>query len=146
MQVTTDEVRDFLTRQQEGPIVYVTGNASSYDQPSVWSKFLHLKEDHKLQHLKRMVEFQEEEERGQKNWSWRKLLLYFFELENPRDDGSNMKWTRGSKGPDSYNLFDRKPDFRNNYGWSVALDESDYEPLKHSGIGVYLVNLTAVIN
>ncbi|KAJ7949015.1 Vicilin-like seed storage protein [Quillaja saponaria] len=59
---------------------------------------------------------------------------------NPDD-----KDTKGTgKSPDSYNLYDRSPDFRNAYGWSVALDETDYAPLKRSGIGLYLVNLTAV--
>ncbi|XWS52707.1 hypothetical protein CRYUN_Cryun11dG0093800 [Craigia yunnanensis] len=37
----------------------------------------------------------------------------------------------------------RSPDFRNNYGWSIVLDGSEYGPLKDSGIGIYLVNLTA---
>lgn len=48
------------------------------------------------------------------------------------------------KTPDPYNLYDRDPGFHNNYGWSTALDEHDYEPLKYSDIGVYLVNLKAV--
>ncbi|XP_010244960.1 PREDICTED: vicilin-like seed storage protein At2g28490 [Nelumbo nucifera] len=43
----------------------------------------------------------------------------------------------------SYSLYDRKPDFKNNYGWSVAVDEEDFSALRHSGIGVYYVNLTA---
>jgi len=46
--------------------------------------------------------------------------------------------------PDSYNLYDRKPDFRNAYGWSSALDGGDYSPLKIPDIGVFHVNLTAV--
>lgn len=59
------------------------------------------------------------------------------------EDRKDTRATGGS--PDSYNIYKRSPDFRNNYGWTVALDESDYKPIKHSGIGVYLVNLTAVI-
>lgn len=88
-------------------------------------------------------ELLEEEEKGEEleqSWSWRKLLMSLFGSENARED----RGRRRGKAPDSYNLYDRKPDFRNNYGWSVALHESDYEPLRHSGIGVYLVNLTAV--
>ncbi|KAI4382334.1 hypothetical protein MLD38_008311 [Melastoma candidum] len=59
-----------------------------------------------------------------------------------RGEHRGWKWRTG-KGPDSYNLYDRKPDFRNNHGWSVAFHGKDYEPLHHTGIGVYLVNLTA---
>lgn len=57
------------------------------------------------------------------------------------EDRKDTRNTRRS--PDAYNIYKRRPDFKNNYGWSVALDGSDYKPLKHSGIGVYLVNLTA---
>ncbi|PKI52002.1 hypothetical protein CRG98_027654 [Punica granatum] len=139
--VSRDEVTDFLTSQQEGPIVYVNDSA----QPSVWTKFLQLKKQDRLQHLKRMEGSQElpeeegEAEQQERSWSWRKLLPSLFGSDNARED----RGRRRGKAPDSYNLYDRKPDFRNNYGWSVALHESDYEPLRHSGIGVYLVNLTA---
>ncbi|KAF3453993.1 hypothetical protein FNV43_RR04436 [Rhamnella rubrinervis] len=34
-------------------------------------------------------------------------------------------------------------DYSNDYGYSKVLDESEYDPLKSSGIGIYLVNLTA---
>ncbi|XP_048140566.1 vicilin-like seed storage protein At2g28490 [Rhodamnia argentea] len=153
--VSVDEVTDLLTRQQEGPIMYI--NDDTRQPPSLWSKFLQLKEQDRLQHLKRMVEFhgeskdEENEEEGggeEKAWSWRKFLSSIFPRDDRRDDPrregrrDDRRWRTG-KGPDSYNLYDRHPDFRNDYGWSVALDESDYEPLRHSGIGVYLVNLTA---
>ncbi|KAF2300558.1 hypothetical protein GH714_014024 [Hevea brasiliensis] len=42
-----------------------------------------------------------------------------------------------------FSILPEIPDFRNNYGSSIALDDSDYDPLKHAGLGVYLVNLTA---
>ncbi|XP_062172690.1 vicilin-like seed storage protein At2g28490 [Alnus glutinosa] len=136
--VSFSEVREILTRQREGPIVYVPDARS----PSVWAKFLQMKDQDRLQHLKRMVlDFQEEpdhDHQEEQTWSWRKLLNSMLGKETKR---------RGDKGtgksPDSYNLYDRRPDFSNNYGWSLALDESDYDPLKRSGIGVYLVNLTA---
>lgn len=82
-----------------------------------------------------------EEEQPKPTWSWRKLLIAVFGEENIKG-----KDKRTRKSLDSYNLYDRKPDFKNNYGWSVALDRNDYLPLKHSGIGIYLVNLTAVID
>ncbi|KAF8009005.1 hypothetical protein BT93_J0100 [Corymbia citriodora subsp. variegata] len=151
--VSIDKVTDLLTRQQEGPIMYI--NDDTRQPPSLWSKFLQLKEQDRLQHLKKMVEFHgesvNEENEGEEKenaWSWRKLLSSIFTRDDRRDDRrregkrDDRRWKTG-KGPDSYNLYDRRPDFRNNYGWSIALDESDYEPLKHSGVGVYLVNLTA---
>ncbi|XP_042958318.1 vicilin-like seed storage protein At2g28490 [Carya illinoinensis] len=139
--VSFSEVRDILSRQREGPIVYLPESHS----PSTWTKFLHMKEGDRLQHLKKLVDFheprddeEEEEQQQQQTWSWRKLLNSVLGKEpNKRGD----KRTR--RTPDSYNLYKRRPDFKNNYGWSVALDESDYTPLKHSGIGVFLVNLTA---
>ena len=128
-----------MTRQQEGPIVFI--GDSRAPRPSLWTKFLQLKEQDRLQHLKRMVKFQQQPSQGeeQRTWSWRKLLNSIFGQENKK------KGEKVGKSPDSYNIYDRRPDFRNNYGWSIALDESDYQPLKYSGIGVYLVNLTAVI-
>ncbi|XP_030441766.2 vicilin-like seed storage protein At2g28490 [Syzygium oleosum] len=150
--VSIDEVTELLTRQKEGPIIYI--NDDTRKPPSFWSKFLQLKEQDRLQHLKKMVEFhgeskdEENEEEEEEAWSWWKFLSSIFARDGRRDgrrrEGrrDDRKWRTG-KGPDSYNLYDRRPDFRNDYGWSVALDESDYEPLKHSGVGVYLVNLTA---
>lgn len=135
--VSQEEVTDILYRQEEGPILY----ASDSHSPRLWAKFLQLKEQDRLQQLKRMVELQNEpqEEEEEISWTWRKLLNSVFGTGNKKD-----KDDRGtSKGPDSYNIYDRRPDFRNDYGWSMALDESDYEPLKYSGVGVYLVNLTA---
>ena len=61
--------------------------------------------------------------------------------------GDEIKNTREKvtkKSPHSCNLYDRKPDFKNSYGWSVALDGSEYSPLKSSGVGIYHVNLSAV--
>ncbi|KAA8550430.1 hypothetical protein F0562_002114 [Nyssa sinensis] len=126
--VSVEELQDVMSRQQSGPIVYLDSHS-----PSVWTQFLRLKEHERLAQLKRMVQYEEEE---QPTWSLRKLLNSVFGEEN--NEGNKR-----SKSPDSYNIYDRKPDFRNNYGWSMALDDSDYPPLRSSGIGIYLVNLTA---
>jgi hypothetical protein len=138
LQVTTDEVREMMTRQQESPIVFL--GDSRAPRPSPWRKFLQLKEQDRLQHLKRMVKFQQppNQEEEQMAWSWRNLLNSIFGQEN-------KKKCENGKSPDSFNIYDRRPNFRNNYGWITAIDESDYQPLRHSGIGVCLVNLTAVI-
>nr|ABK80758.1 7S globulin precursor [Ficus pumila var. awkeotsang] len=140
--VTHAELREFLSSQQEGPIVYISDSRS----PRLWSKFLELKESEKLDHLKKIVDSEEEsddeklEEQGQEVWSWRKMLgsLLFANKEKRPEDVK----TRG-KSPNSYNLYDGKPDFKNKYGWSIAVDASSYSPLRKTGFGVYLVNLTA---
>lgn len=85
-------------------------------------------------------EYSDDEKKEEEIWSWRKLLGSVFSNREKRPKDVKGK----GKSPDSYNLYDRKPDFKNNYGWSVALDETSYSPLRKSGFGVYLVNLTAV--
>ncbi|KAK4852250.1 hypothetical protein QYF36_022374 [Acer negundo] len=141
--VTESEVGEILNKQRGGPIVFVSDSRS----PSLWAKFSQFKEQDRLQQLKRMAGFQpqpeeeeeDEQEQEEITWSWRKLLN---SVLGTRIEKSG-RGRASSESPDSYNIYDRSPDFQNNYGWSVALDESDYSPLKHSGIGVYLVNLTA---
>lgn len=133
-QVSYTELSRILSRQRKGPIVYVTDTES----PRVWSKFLQVKDRDRLNKIADITEDSEEAEKN-KPWSWRKLMGTIFGNEN-RDKTK----TRTGKSPDSYNLYDKTPDFSNAYGWSVALDEDEYSPLGHSGIGVYLVNLTAV--
>ncbi|RDX66405.1 Vicilin-like seed storage protein, partial [Mucuna pruriens] len=136
------ELLKIFTRQHEGPIVHVGDSHAT----SIWTKFLQLKEEDKLEHLREMVQEEEEEEEDeeygdeeeqQTSWSWRKLLESVFgdEIKNTRE-----KITR--KSPHPCNLYDKKPDFVNSYGWSVALDDSDYSPLKTSGVGIYHVYLS----
>jgi hypothetical protein len=74
------------------------------------------------------------------SWSWRNLMNRSVGLGGRNSAEENKK----GSAPEAYNLYDHDPDFRNTYGWTVAIDKHDYEPLKHSDIGVYLVNLTAV--
>ncbi|KAL5581197.1 hypothetical protein UlMin_013639 [Ulmus minor] len=136
--VSSSDLRELLSSQEHGPIMFIPESRS----PSVWANFLQLKEQDKQKHLKRMVnshEATDEDEEKETSWSWRKFLGSLFENRDKKPDDRK---TRG-KSPDSYNLYDRKADFRNNYGWSVALDESDYSPLKRSGVSIFLVNLTA---
>ncbi|CAL8999453.1 unnamed protein product [Prunus brigantina] len=141
--VSSSELMEVLTSQQKGPIVYLSDSHS----PNLWSKFLQLKEQDRLQEMKKMVDFQQEPDHHQdqtQTWSWRKLLNSVFGAGSDDNKKRAEDYDKGKgKAPDSYNLYDRKPDFRNNYGWSMELDESDYAPLKDSGVGVYLVNLTA---
>ncbi|XP_062016774.1 vicilin-like seed storage protein At2g28490 [Rosa rugosa] len=133
--VSSSEIRQVLTRQQEGPIIYLNNSQSS---SNLWTKFVSMKEQDRLQELKKMVDFPEEPEQTL-TWSWRKLLNSVFgTLEN-----EERKQHHHEHSQKSYNLYDRKPDFKNNHGWTLSVDESDYSPLKDSGIGVYLVSLNA---
>ncbi|KAJ8563689.1 hypothetical protein K7X08_032141 [Anisodus acutangulus] len=50
---------------------------------------------------------------------------------NSRDELSALASSASGKGPDSFNLFDRNPDYKNDYGWRLALDLTEYSPLKH---------------
>ncbi|XP_027345391.1 vicilin-like seed storage protein At2g28490 [Abrus precatorius] len=130
-------LRKIFTKELDGPIVYVTDTHA----PRLWTKFLQLKKEDKVQHLKKIVQDQEEEEEEEEketSWSWRKFMETI--LGNVNEKIEN-KHTAGS--PDSYNLHDKKPDFRNAYGWSKTLDGAEYPPLRKADIGIFHVNLTA---
>ncbi|XP_059300463.1 vicilin-like seed storage protein At2g28490 [Lycium ferocissimum] len=133
LNVSMAELSTFLTRQSSGPIVHLSG--SHYT--NIWSKFLDLEPHRRLAHLKRIVNLEEEAspKEEESTWSLRKLL---FTLLNTEDIVKRVN----HKAPSAYNLYNRKPDFKNDYGWSKKLDESDYSPLRQSGNGVYLVNLS----
>ncbi|KAL2968754.1 hypothetical protein AAZX31_15G043600 [Glycine max] len=130
-----EELRKIFTGQHEGPIVYVG--------------FLQLKEEDKLYHLREIVQQEEgkeeeefvDEEEQQTSWSWRKILESVFE-----DEVKNTREKVTKTSPLSCNLYDRKPDFKNCYGWSVDQDGSEYSPLKSSGVGIYHVNLSAFLS
>ncbi|ERN04969.1 hypothetical protein AMTRI_Chr08g206130 [Amborella trichopoda] len=117
--VSTEELSSMLGRPSAGPIIYMTG---AHEPPKAFS--LIKPTPHRVV---------EEEEEEIVNWGWRKLMKSVFGEENKAQRHTT----------DSYNLYKKKPDFRNKHGWSIALDHHDYSPLAHSDIGVYLVNLTA---
>lgn len=138
-QVSTSELSEIMTTQQSGPIVFLSPDSHP---PSIWTRFLALEQHEKKAHLKRLVQFEDdvESEEEKPKWSLRKLLISVFGKENRKTENKRTK----SDG--TYNLYDRKPDFKNDYGWSMEVDESAYSPLSRSGIGIYLVNLTAVLS
>ncbi|KAG5614618.1 hypothetical protein H5410_014442 [Solanum commersonii] len=96
--------------RSSGPIVHLSG---SHDT-NTWSNFLDLEPHQRLSHLKRIVNFDEEanpkEEKS--TWSFRKFV---FTLLN---------------APSIYNLYNKKPDIKNDYRWSKKVDSSDYSPLE----------------
>ncbi|PHT25520.1 hypothetical protein CQW23_34852 [Capsicum baccatum] len=133
LNVSIEELNLLLTRQTSGPIVHLSGSHHT----NMWSKFLAQEPHQKLAHLKRIVNFQDEAspKEEESTWSLRKIL---FTLLNRED----VVQILGHKAPSAYNLYNRKPDFRNDYGWIKKLDESDYSPLRQSGNAVYLVSLS----
>ncbi|KAF7152668.1 hypothetical protein RHSIM_Rhsim01G0220000 [Rhododendron simsii] len=146
LNVSELQVSQILTGQSSGPIISLSNTNSNLDshQSRVWTQFLEMRHHERVQCLKRMalMHFEEEEETEKEEEpivrSFRKLWNSFFGKDLSGNDVG-----RSSKKPHSYNLFNKKPDFENDYGSSVALDQSDYSPLRHSGVGLYLVNLNA---
>ncbi|KAE8731590.1 putative Mitochondrial [Hibiscus syriacus] len=124
--VSESKVSRIFSKQQEGPIVYLTNSRG----PNTWKKFSLLEKQERLKQVKRIVQGQAEEE---KEWSWWNLVTDVFGTQDSNEN---------HKAPISYNIYNKTPDFRNDYGWRVELDESEYRPLKHTGIGVFHVNLT----
>ncbi|RZR84978.1 hypothetical protein BHM03_00011898 [Ensete ventricosum] len=43
----------------------------------------------------------------------------------------------------AYNLYDNEPSYQNSFGWTTAIDEDDYSPLRSTGVGVYLGSMLA---
>ncbi|KAI8573723.1 hypothetical protein RHMOL_Rhmol01G0298500 [Rhododendron molle] len=134
LNVSESQVRQILTRQKSGPII----SLSNSHQSRVWTEFLEMKHYERVQCLKRMAQVHEEatEQDEEEPIMWKLLNSVFGNQVSGKDEGRSSK-------PDSYNLFDRTPDFENDYGSSVAVDQSAYSPLRQSGVGLYLVNLTA---
>ncbi|PHU15901.1 hypothetical protein BC332_17106 [Capsicum chinense] len=132
LNVSTAELRRFLTRQSSGPIVHLSGSHHT----NVWTKFVTQESHQKLAHLKRIVNLEEEvsPKDEESTWSLRKLLCALLNRKDVKRVNHNA--------PSAYNIYSKNPDFKNNYGWSKKLDESDYSPLQQSGNGVYLVNLS----
>ncbi|XP_020253698.1 vicilin-like seed storage protein At2g28490 [Asparagus officinalis] len=81
----------------------------------------------------------DDEDSTTKGSIWQRIFNFILGGSHHRHHGKNSSL----KSSHAYNLYDKKPDFRNSYGSSVAVDESEYAPLKHTGISVYFVNLTA---
>ncbi|XP_068669019.1 vicilin-like seed storage protein At2g28490 [Aristolochia californica] len=134
--VSEEELTAILERPKGGPFIYMRNP----DQARRWADLMKLNHEEMRAEIARDENDDEDSVRDEEQttmWSWRKLLNAFIGIENKK------KRISAVKAPDSYNLYERGPDFRNNYGWSVAVSEHDYSPLRSSGIGVYLVNLTA---
>ncbi|KAI3682064.1 hypothetical protein L2E82_50212 [Cichorium intybus] len=135
--VSYDAIDELLSSRKRGAIVYLNPDSEPQKEQTLWKKFLEQGKQEKRAHMKRIVQVRVKDDIDDvenEKWSITKFVNYVF--------GENKK-KGDSKSLDSYNIYDRKPDFRNDYGWSTQVNENDYEPLARSDFGVYLVNLTA---
>ncbi|XP_008782665.2 vicilin-like seed storage protein At2g28490 [Phoenix dactylifera] len=142
--VTTEEMDTILGARIRGPIIFYSDRAA--DQSRLLASCMQWKQLHKKGSLdfndvaddEGGGEVQQEEN---KRWTLRNFLANL--LGGQFYDRRKGKKQSPDHAPDAYNLYDRDPDFRNNHGWSIALDEGNYAPLGINDIGVYLVKLTA---
>ncbi|KAM3374143.1 hypothetical protein P3S68_012857 [Capsicum galapagoense] len=133
LNVSTEELNSLLTRQTSGPIVHLSGSHHT----NMWSEFLAQEPHQKLAHLKRIVNFGGESSPKEEETTW-SLRKFLFNLLNREDVVKGVN----HKAPSTYNLYHKKHNFKNDYGWSKNVDECDYSPLKQSGNSVYLVHLS----
>ncbi|GAB4842953.1 hypothetical protein Ancab_012931 [Ancistrocladus abbreviatus] len=148
--VTLEELEEIMRQQDAGAIVYTDGRG-----PRIWSNFHELKQEERLQHLKRKVPMEEEEEvqnkeeveeQEQQKWSLRTVLKsLLFGLEDDKKKRRERHDERRGRraGPDTYNLYKTSPDFQNKYGYSIAVDHHDFHQLKKPRTGLFYVNLSA---
>lgn len=130
-------VNELFSSRQQGPIVFLNPDSESQDEPSMWKRFLEQGTQDRKTQMKKVVNVRRNSnEEGEKpsTWSLMKVFNGIFGKNTVNKD----------KSLDSYNIFNRKADFKNDYGWSIEVNGDDYEPLKLSDFSVYLVNLTAV--
>ncbi|XP_004984460.2 vicilin-like seed storage protein At2g28490 [Setaria italica] len=146
---TYDELARVILAQTRGPIVYYTaeepesGGKEERVQGNGLDKGSRRREAGAWRPGGRGEEDDEAGEDALPTWSWRKLVNRFIGGAGGVTAEANKKDKKKGSAPKPYNLYDSEPGFRNTYGWTIAVDKHDYEPLKHSDIGVYLVNLTA---
>lgn len=124
--------------QRGGPIIHLSGEAT--DQPDYLSSIIQVKErmaqEAEMDSDDDDVTEQEEDD----VWTWRCLLKSILGKGHCRV----QRKRKLVRSPESYNLYDTKPGYQNDYGYSIAIDKHDYSALRHSNLGVYLVNLKEV--
>lgn len=149
LNTTYDELARILPVRTGGPFVSYTTESGSGGKEHGQGDERDVGENGSESEPWRPVGRGDDDERGSGQstwtWSWRKLMGRFIGGASSSAAAAqpNKKSDKTLRAPETYNLFDHEPSFRNTYGWSIAVDKHDYEPLDHSDIGVYLVNLTA---
>ncbi|KAM0948037.1 putative rmlC-like cupin domain superfamily, rmlC-like jelly roll protein [Dioscorea sansibarensis] len=137
LNATAEEVGKVMTSRTDGAIVFIDGKEA--EPPAKFTK----RKPKEIMSVRREgdVDVGDDDDEDAEEiddggfWIWRKMLGSLLKTRKENAKGP-------VKAPDSYNMYDSAPDFKNKFGWSLALDENDYEPLKHSDFGVYMVNLT----
>ncbi|CAL9768987.1 unnamed protein product [Musa acuminata subsp. burmannicoides] len=111
--VTAEELERMVQSQRGGAIVYMSGEST--ERPDL------------------------NDNNDDSAWTKQKLVDYLL--------GKVDKEKAGNGEPvgalHAYNLYDNEPSYRNSFGWTTAIDEDDFSPLRSTGVGVYVVNLTA---
>ncbi|KAK8952889.1 Vicilin-like antimicrobial peptides 2-2 [Platanthera guangdongensis] len=147
---TSEEVGSLRSARVGGPIVFLTGEGT--DRPHQIAEAVRsaMGEFKQRKWLRQDDGEGEGEREGVRKWAagvLRSIFLGFGSNCEGAAAEENKAQRRGGgeavKAPDAYNIYDRDPDFRNKFGWSVELNEHDYDPLKESDISVFFVNLTA---
>ncbi|XP_065874839.1 vicilin-like seed storage protein At2g18540 [Euphorbia lathyris] len=57
-------------------------------------------------------------------------------------DSPFYDFSNGKKKSKTFNILEANPDFENCNGWSVTVDRKDLKSLRHTNIGIFMVNLT----
>uniref|UniRef100_A0ACD5WVW4 Uncharacterized protein n=1 Tax=Avena sativa TaxID=4498 RepID=A0ACD5WVW4_AVESA len=143
---TYDELARIFMVKAGGPIVHYTEESGRSEEDGRGDKG-DVGDKGRENEPWRQVGRGDEDESSNELWtwsSWRKLMGKFGGASSNAAQVNKKKSSdKTVRAPEPYNIFDHDPSFRNDYGWSVSIDKHEYEPLGHSDIGVYLVNLTA---
>lgn len=75
-----------------------------------------------------------------KYWEWEARFLKTYLSST----GYLAEGPRSNKKMKTFNLFKADRDFENCNGWSLTVTRKDMHALKHSNVGVFMVNLTKV--
>ncbi|KAB2057875.1 hypothetical protein ES319_A11G196500v1 [Gossypium barbadense] len=73
---------------------------------------------------------------------WQAQLLKAFLGGNRDGFFHSINGKKTKKKMRAYNVLEADPDFENCNGWSLTVDRKDLQILKHSNIGLFMVNLT----
>ncbi|URE31485.1 Cupin [Musa troglodytarum] len=111
--VTAEELERMMRSQSGGAIVYMRGEST--ERPDI------------------------DDDNDDGAWTKQKLVDYLLGKVDRKKAGNGEH----VGALHSYNLYDNEPSYRNSFGWTTAIDEDDYSPLRSTGVGVYVVNLTA---
>ncbi|EFJ36753.1 hypothetical protein SELMODRAFT_22406, partial [Selaginella moellendorffii] len=112
--VSSEEVIEVLSNQDQGPIVY-TSQARFQELVSRKSK----------------------SSRASWPWSW-SWLNYIPSFSSELFDNGGVKSSSPAK---PFNLFKKKPDFENDNGRAITVDGRQYAPLRNASVGVFGVSL-----